>query len=47
MHNSKKSLLEQEKEKAYPYLNVTGPGDYEAKNLTGISLLESNRKNAP
>lgn len=39
--------LHKESSKNFHYLNQTGPGDYEQVNMTGKSLLESNRKNAP
>lgn len=44
---SKRTLHEKESNKKSHYLNATGPGDYEQTQLTGSSLLESSKKNAP
>jgi hypothetical protein len=44
---SKKTLHEKDSTNKFHYLNATGPGDYDQTHLTGSSLLESSKKNAP
>jgi hypothetical protein len=34
-------------QKQFPYLNITGPGQYDTVGLTGGSVTESNKRNAP
>jgi len=47
MNTSKRSLKNKKSKNQFHYLNATGPGDYNAVNLTGLSVHESNKKNAP
>jgi hypothetical protein len=45
---SKKSLSSMKSvQRQFPYLNITGPGQYDTVGLTGGSLTVSNKRNAP